>query len=54
MKVTTPISKQDVSLLGFAFVNDADLVSGVNDVHTTGATMINCFQALMTCWDGGI
>ena len=54
MKVTTPISKQDVSLLGFAFVDNADLVSGANDVHTIGATMIACFQVIITCWNGGI
>ena len=43
MKVTTPISKQEASILGFAFVDDADLVCGANDVHTTGATMITRF-----------
>ena len=40
MTVTTPICKEDVSLLGFMFVDNADLVSGADDVHTTGATMI--------------
>ena len=54
MKVTTPISKQDVSLLGFAFVGNADLVSGTKDVHTTRITVIKRFRALMTCWNGGI
>ena len=54
MKVATPISKQDVSLLGFAFVDDADLVCRADDIHTTGATMITRFQSLMTCWNGGI
>ena len=49
IKVTTPIFKQEVSLLGFAFVDDADLVYGADDVHTTGATMNICFQSLMTC-----
>ena len=44
MKVTTPISKQDVSLLGFTFVNDVDLGSGVNNVHTTGITMMRVFK----------
>ena len=48
MKVTTPISKQDLSLLGFAFVNDADLVCGANDVHTTGTNMIPRLPSLMT------
>ena len=54
MKVTTPISKQEVSLLGFAFIDDADLVCGAGDVHTTGATIMICFQFLMTCWNSGI
>ena len=36
MKVTTPISKQDVSLLGFAFIDDANLVYSAKNVHTTG------------------
>ena len=54
MNVTTPISKQDISLLGFAFVDDADLVCGANAFYTTGATMITRFQSLMTCWNGRI
>ena len=54
MKITTPISKDDVWLFGFEFVDDADLVSGADDVHTTDTTMIAWFQALMTFWSGGI
>ena len=30
--VTTSVSKEDVSLLGFAFVDDADLMTCVEDV----------------------
>ena len=48
MIVTIPISKQDISLLAFAFVNNTDLVSGADNVHTTGTTMVADFQALMT------
>ena len=44
----TPIYKQDVWLLGFAFV------SGANAVHTTSNTMIAHFQDPMTCWNSGI
>ena len=44
MKVTTPISKQNVSLLCFAFVINVDLLSSADDVHTTGATMTAGFQ----------
>ena len=31
--IITPISKRTVSLLGFAFVNDADLVTAANNVY---------------------
>ena len=54
MNLTTPISKQEISFMGFAFVDDADLVSGAEDVNTSGATMIARFQAMITCWNGGI
>ena len=43
MNVTTPISKQEVSLLGFEFVNNVDLIYCANNVYTTGTTMIVCF-----------
>ena len=33
MNVTTPISKQDVSLFGFAFIDNAALVSGTDTAH---------------------
>lgn len=51
--VTTPISIQEISLLGFTFVDDVDLISGANNIHTTSTTMIARFQALMTCWNSG-
>ena len=35
-------------------MDDADLVSADNDVHTTGEEMIVKMQALMTDWCGGI
>ena len=54
MNMTTAISKQEISFMGFAFVDDADLVTGAEDVNTSGATMIARFQAMMTCWNGGI
>ena len=40
MNMTTAISKQEISFMGFAFVGDADLVTGAEDVNTSGATMI--------------
>ena len=49
MNMTTAISKQEISFMGFAFVDDADLVTGAEDVNTSGATMIARFQAMMTC-----
>ena len=54
MTVSTPVSKQEVFLLSFAFVDDADLVSGANDVHTIYTTMIAHLQALTTCWNDNI
>ena len=44
MNVTTLVSKQDVLLLGFAFVNNQDLASGANNVYTTCTTMITHFH----------
>ena len=29
-------------------------MAGADDVHTTGTTTIARFQAIMTCWNGGI
>ena len=54
MNLTTPISKKEILFMRFAFVDDADLVSGAEDINTSGATMIARFQAMMTCWNGGI
>ena len=39
--ITTPISKKEVSLLGFAFVDDADLVTTANNAYTSSMEMIN-------------
>ena len=54
MNMTIPISKHEISFMGFAFVDDADLIASAEDVNTSGATMIARFQAMMTCWDYGI
>ena len=48
------MSRTEVSLLGFAFVDDADLVSAADDVHTSGEEMIAKMQLLMTDWCWGI
>ena len=39
MKVITPISEEDVSHLSFAFIDNADLMAGADDVYTTGTNM---------------
>ena len=54
MNLTIPISKHVISFMGFAFVDDVDLIPGADDVDTSGATIIARFQAMMTCWNGGI
>ena len=54
MTVSTPIIKQEITSLRFAFLDDADLVTGADDVHKSGTTIIARFQALMTCWNDGI
>ena len=54
MNLLTPISRNVISFMGFAFVDDADLIAGAEDVNTSGATMIARFQAMMTCWNDGI
>ena len=54
INATTAISKQEISFMGFAFVDDIDLVADAEDVNTPGATMIARFQAITTCWNGGI
>ena len=52
--MTIAILKQEISFMGFAFVDDTDLVAGAKDINIPGATMIARFQAMMTCWNGGI
>ena len=52
--VTTPLSKTSISLLGFAFVDNADLVTAAQNAYQTGTEMIGKMQALMTHWCGCI
>ena len=47
MTITSSISKMEASLIVSAFVNDADLVSGCDDVNATGNELIPKFQASM-------
>mmetsp|Transcript_40850 Transcript_40850/g.46072 ORF Transcript_40850/g.46072 Transcript_40850/m.46072 type:complete len:90 (+) Transcript_40850:415-684(+) len=50
----TSISKKIASLLGFAFIDDADLVTAARNAYTSGVEMIQKMQAFMTEWCGYI
>ena len=52
--ITIPISKKIASLLRFAFVDDADLVTAARNTCTSDVEMIQKMQALMTEWCGCI
>ena len=52
--IKTPISKIIVSLLGFDFVDDADLVTAANNAYQSDGEMIQKMQALMINWCGCI
>ena len=54
MNVTAAISKEVISFMGFVFVDNTDLMTDADDVHTTVIAMIAHFQAMMICWNGGI
>ena len=45
--IISSITKTETLLIGFAFVDDADLVSGADDINTTGDELILKFQSLM-------
>ena len=48
--IITPISNKNISLFGFAFVDDADLVTAANNAYQSGTETIQKMQALMTDW----
>ena len=48
--IRTSISQKIVSLLYFAFVDNADLVAAAKNTCTSGVAMIQKMQALMTDW----
>ena len=52
--IITAISKTVVSLVGFSYVDNADLVTAANNAYTSGEAMIKKMQSLMTDWCGGI
>ena len=41
-----------LTIIGFAFVDDADLVDGAPSVHTRGENLIVNFQATLSRWCG--
>ena len=52
--IMTAITRNLCSLLGFAFVDDADLTTAASDAKTSGTEMIHWIQALITQWYGCI
>ena len=52
--ITATISRKEVSFLGFAFVNDADLVTTTNNAYTSDVEMTQKMQSLITDWCGDI
>ena len=53
MIIITFISKNVITLLGFAFVDGVDPVSGAEDAHMISEFLIKHFQVLMICWNDG-
>ena len=47
MTISTSISRKEISLHGFVFVHNVDLVTGIIDLNTTAIVLIAKFQALM-------
>ena len=43
-----------LTLIGFAFVDDADLAQAASEQGTSGEEMIEEFQDFMRRWKGGI
>ena len=52
--IITTILKTVFSLIGFVFVDDTNLMTAANNAHTSGETMIEQMQTLMTNWCGWI
>ena len=48
----TAISRKSVSLVGFAFVNDADIIDRAEDVNLSGERILSRFQAATDRWCG--
>ena len=54
IEIATAITKMILSLMGFAFVDNADLAQAAPDHETSGEEMINDIQEFMRRWEGSI
>ena len=52
--ITSSITKTETPLIGFAFVDDVDLISGADHISTIGNELIPKFQSLLLQWNDGI
>ena len=54
IEISTAITKMVLTLICFAFVDDADLAQAASEQDTSGEEMIDEFQNFMKRWGGGI
>ena len=52
LQLLSAISWLLLTIIGFAFVDDADLVDGARDVRTPGEALIADFQQALSRWCG--
>ena len=50
----TAISGITVTFVGYAFVNDTDIIAASQDEKATGAQVATLLQDSITAWEGGI
>ena len=55
VKLTSPLSHTDDSLVGFAFVDDTDIVEGIlNSTPLSIDEVMTCMQEAVDRWEGGL
>ena len=54
MKLLTSITKAPISLMGYLFVDDANIMQGADNINTSKEDLIPNFQEFMKRWNGGI
>ena len=54
MRFKTPITREAVHVVGFAIVDDADLVISETDANTTGDRTLQLAQKALDHWEGGV